>query len=89
MSRNRYPKELREEIVRLALEGHSIQSLARAYEPCAMTIRKWVDATRREMKERGLGDPDETARLHARIRQLETDNAILKKAAAWFAKESL
>ena len=89
MSNKRYSKDLREEIVKLALEGHSVESLARSYEPSSATIHKWIADVQREARDRGLGDPDEYARMRARIQQLETDNAILKKAAAWFAKESL
>ena len=36
-TRNPYPTEFREQLVALARVGHSVESLAREYEPCTAT----------------------------------------------------
>ena len=91
MSKKIYPSELREHLVALATEGRSITSLAREFEPSAATIHKWL-ATYREqvdIDDPSLSDDDRMQRLERENRRLKEDNAILKKAAAWFARESL
>ena len=53
------------------------------------TVDKWVAKRRREIS--GEPDPDAGARelreARKRIRELEMENAFLKKAAAFFARE--
>ena len=87
-----YPAEFREEIIRLARSGRSASSLAREFEPSAVTICKWV---KQADLDEGLRDDgptsDELAQireLRAEVRRLREERDILKKAAAWFARES-
>jgi transposase len=87
-----YPPEYRHRLVELARSGRSADSLAREFEPTAQTIRAWVkqadiDEGRRED---GLTtvERDELKRLRRENRELKMEREILKKAAAWFARES-
>ena len=87
-----YPPEYRKQLVDLVRSGRSADSLAREFEPSAQTIRAWVkqadlDEGRRED---GLTtvEREELARLRRENRELKTERDILKKAAAWFARES-
>lgn len=89
MARKTYEPEFRSHLVALVRQGRSAESLAREFEPTAQTIRNWVAAADAAESETQPFDRD------ARIRELELENAtlreekdILKKAAAWFAKES-
>lgn len=87
-----YPAEYRRKIVALARAGRTLQSLAAEYEPCANTIANWV---KQADLDEGVRDDGLTTDERAELRQLKRDNRrlreereILKKAAAWFARET-
>lgn len=86
-----YPLEFRHKILELARAGKTPTALAREYEIARQTIVNWlkqddVDAGRRE----GVTTEEqlEIRRLRKRVRELEIEREILKKAAAWFARET-
>lgn len=87
-----FPAEFRQEIVRLVRAGRSANSLAREFEPSAVTIRKWVKQADLDEGRRSDGptsqDLDELRKLRSEVRRLREEREILKKAAAWFAQES-
>jgi transposase len=91
-SRPPYPPELRRKIVALHRAGRSIKSLAREFEPCANTIANWVKQADLDdgVRDDGLTTPerDELRRLKRENKRLREEQEILKKAAAWFARES-
>jgi transposase len=91
-SHSPYPPELRRRVVELVRAGRSPEELARKFEPTAQTIRNWVqqadvDEGRRED---GLKteERDEIRRLRRENKTLREEREILKKAAAWFARET-
>jgi transposase len=86
-----YPAEFRHKILELARSGKTATALAREYEIARQTIMNWIkqdeiDAGRREGAT--TEDQIEIRRLKKRIRELEIEREILKKAAAWFARET-
>lgn len=87
-----YPPEFREQIVALHRSGRSIESLAREFEPSATVIRNWVKQAELDDGERldGLTTDEkaELRRLRVENARLREEREILKKAAAWFARES-
>jgi transposase len=92
-----YTKELREEAVKLVTEGGmSIPEVGRRLSVALSTIRYWVKANRegklREVgkHQRPLTDIEmELARVKRELAEVRMERDILKKAAAYFAKESL
>ena len=94
MSRFRtpYPPEFREQILDLVRSGRSIASLAREFEPSEQTIRNWIKQADIDRGVRTDGPTtdakDELRRLRRENRRLREEREILKKAAAWFAKEA-
>jgi transposase len=92
MSRPSYPPEFKRELVELARSGRSIASLAREFEPSAQTIAAWVKQADLDEGRRSDGlttaEREELARLRRENRTLRMEREILKKAAAWFAKET-
>lgn len=87
-----YPAEFREQILALVREGRTPEELSREFEPSAQTIRNWVrqDELDKGLREDGLSREEkaELVRLRRENKRLRQEREILKKAAAWFARES-
>jgi transposase len=92
-----YTKELREEAVKLVTEGGlKIPEVGRRLSVAASTIRYWVKASREgKLKEVGKHQRPlteiemELARVKRELAEARMERDILKKAAVYFAKESL
>jgi transposase len=91
-SRRAYPLEYRQRIIELVRAGRSPESVAREFEPTAQCIRNWVRQAGRDDGRRHDGlTTDERAELQRLRREnatLREEREILKKAAAWFARET-
>jgi transposase len=87
-----YAAEFRRQMVELVRAGRDPEQLAREFEPSAQAIRNWVAQADRDegRREDGLTtlEREELRRLRRENRQLREEREILKKAAAWFARES-
>ena len=87
-----YPPEFRRQMVELVKSGRTPSDLAREYEPSAGSIRNWVAQSERDAGQRndGMSTDEllELRRLRRENKQLRTERDILKRAAAWFARES-
>ena len=92
--RQKYSKEFKLDAVRLVTEqGYSIAETARNLGLNANMLGRWkIEAAESEGAFRGNGklSPEqlELRRLKAENRQLRMEREILKKATAFFAKES-
>lgn len=87
-----YPPEYRERMIELVQSGRSPESLAREFEPSAQCIRNWVRQAERDAGRRHDGlttdERTELQRLRRENATLREEREILKKAAAWFARET-
>ncbi len=87
-----YPLEYRERIIDLVRAGRSPETLAREFEPSAQCIRNWVRQADRDAGRRADGlttaERTELQRLRRENATLREERDILKKAAAWFARET-
>ena len=87
-----YPAELRERLVKLVRSGRSPGELAKEFEPSAQSIRTWVRQADLDdgVRDDGLttSERDEVRKLRRENRRLREERDILKKAAAWFARET-
>jgi len=90
--RTAYPPEFRQQIIELARAGRSAKELAREFEPSEQTIRNWLKQADLDNGRRTDGltseEQAELRRLRRENRQLKLEREILKKAAAWFARET-
>ncbi len=91
-TRRPYPAEFRHRMVELVRAGRSPGSLAREFEPSAQAIRNWVRQADRDEGRRADGlrtqERTELQRLRRENATLREEREILKKAAAWFARET-
>src|SRR6266566_663679 len=91
-SRRAYPLEYRQRIIELVRAGRSPESIAREFEPTSQCIRNWIRQADRDDGRRvdGLTTDERTElqRLKRENATLREEREILKKAAAWFARET-
>lgn len=88
-----YEPEFRQKIVRLVLEeGRTLKSVNEEYSLGEGTVRGWI----RKFDEECESNPDtkdtkklyeENLKLRKQLTEAQKENAFLKKAAAFFAKE--
>jgi transposase-like protein len=92
-ARRKFTQEYKDEAVELAVSsGRPIAEIARDLGIHEATLGNWVNTAKRsgKLKEKPL-DTGERARLkelEEENRRLRMERDFLKKAAAWFAKES-
>jgi transposase len=92
-TRKQYTKEFKEGAVRLVTEqGRSIADAAKSLGIPSWSLSRWVQAAKREGADafRGQGQrtplEQQVVELRQQVKHLEEERAILKKAAAYFAK---
>jgi transposase len=93
MSSQRYTPEFKDEAVRQVTEkGHSVPEVAARLGVSIHSLYKWVKAVRPTMNEQRsdelLDAKKEILKLRAELRRTQEERDILKKAAAYFARES-
>ena len=87
-----YPPEYKRRLVELVRAGRNPEELAAKFEPSAQAIRNWVRQADRDDGHRQDGltteEREELRRLRREVKTLREERDILKKAAAWFARET-
>ncbi len=85
----RYPEEFKRQIIDLYLSGKSVTELANEYGLVEQTIYKWkkLYAPTIKVDENQTISMKEYKDLQKKMRELEMENEILKKATAIFAKK--
>ena len=92
--RRRFTKEFKSETVRLIREGgKTIRQVARDLDLTESAVRNWfkqaeIDVGRGAPGALTTAEREELQRLRRENRQLQMERDILKKATAFFAKES-
>lgn len=92
MTTRRYAPEYRRQMVEMVRTGRTAEQLSREFECSAQAIRNWVRQADLDEGRRADGlttvERDELRRLRRENLQLREEREILKKAAAWFARET-
>lgn len=96
MEKRKFSREFKIEAVRLIIErGVSVPQASRDLDVHATVLRKWVKAFSADPKEafpgKGQMKPEqlEIDRLRKEVAKLKAERDILKKAAAYFARDSI
>ena len=93
-ARRRFSDEFKAGVVRLVLdEGKTAGAVARELDLTETAVRAWVVRARADRTKGRSGglttvEREELARLRKENRELRLERDVLKKAAAFFAKES-
>ena len=88
-----YPKEFRDEVVRVALdreEGVRIRDIAKDFGITESCLGNWMAEARRGGREpEAKSELAELREAKKRIRLLEQENEVLRRATAYFARDVL
>jgi len=93
-SRRRFSDEFKAGAVGLVLkEGKSINRVAGELDLTPSSLSRWVEQARADQGKSQRGtltseEKEELTRLRKEVRELRLEREILKKAAAFFAKEN-
>ncbi len=91
-----YPKEFRRDVVAVARRGEQSRAeLARSFGISESCLTRWLQvADREDGQPPGVGagselSPEQVRELLKRNKQLEQENEILRRATAYFARDTL
>lgn len=89
----KFPPEFKRDVVRVARRGDlSVAEVAADFDISVESVRRWMhQADIDDGVKDGLttAEQAEVVRMRREIRRLEMENEILRRAAAYFARDSL
>jgi transposase len=87
-----YPEEFRREAVELVRQGRAVPDVASSLGVSGQSLRNWVRQGQLDRQERDDGltsaEREELRGLRKRVKRLEQERDILKRATALFARET-
>ena len=90
-SRRSFTEEFKAEAVRLAQSSPNVAAVARNLDLDVSTLRSWIHRAKQPQGDEGALSPSERQellKLRREVTVLRMEREILKKATAFFAKES-
>jgi transposase len=91
-SRPPHPEEFRREAVQMVRSGRKLSDVATSLGVTEQSLRNWVKRDQLERRERDdgltLAERDELRDLRRKVKRLEQERDLLKRAAAFFARET-
>jgi transposase len=90
--RGRYPREFRRDVAALVLDqGRSVADVAQEMKLVESSVARWARQERIDRGEReGLSteEREELVKLRREVKRLSTERELLKRAVAFWVKES-
>jgi transposase len=87
-----YPEQFRREAVELVRQGRAVPDVAASLGMSGQSLRNWVRQEQLDRQERDDGltsvEREELRELRRRVKRLEQERDILKRATALFARET-
>jgi transposase len=91
-SRPPYPSEFRREAVAMVRSGRKVSEVAEVLGVTEQSLRNWVKQEALDRRERDDGltsaEREELRDLRRQVKRLEQERDLLKRAAAFFARET-
>ncbi len=87
--RKKYSDEFKQKMInKVVIEDKSIVSVSKEYGLGLGTLNTWIKKYRSDQSLEDVQMDDELLKAQRKIKELERENEFLKKASAFFAKES-
>jgi transposase len=80
-----YPDELRQQALRLREAGKSLRAIGQDLGVSYQTVSNWIQVAESDLPPE---EREELVRLRRDVRRLQQERDVLKKAVAFFARES-
>ncbi len=91
-SRPPYPEEFRREAVQMVRSGRKVSDVAGSLGVTEQSLRNWVKQDQLNHRERDDGlrseEREELRELRRKVKRVEQERDLLKRAAAFFARET-
>ena len=91
-TRPSFPPEFRREAVQLVLGGRTVKDVSGALGCSEQSLHNWVKQRQLDRRERDDGltsaEREELRELRKRVKRVEQERDILKRATAFFARET-
>ena len=91
MNQQRFPEEFKAEAAKQVIEhGHSVADVSRRLGVSTHSLYKWIKQQQIPLAQRTqqANQSEELRRLKAALKRVTQERDILKKAAAYFARQS-
>ncbi len=87
-----YPQEFRDDVVRVARQrdpGVTLEQIAADFGIHPMTLSTWLRKADEDEEPNRSGPSDDLAEANRRIKLLEQENEVLRRAAAYLSQANL
>jgi transposase len=86
--RRRYDAEFKKNILKMMADGRSVSSLSQSFGVSEGLLYRWKSDSKKAKAEDARGDKDEVKELRKRLKEVELERDILKKALSIFSRQT-
>lgn len=87
-NRRRYDAEFKANILRMIANGRSVSSVSQAMGISEGLLYRWKSQAKKADQKEGTSESEEVKALRKRVKELEQERDILKKALSIFSRQT-
>ncbi len=86
--RRRYDAEFKKNILKMIEDGRSVASLSQSFGVSEGLLYRWKSDAKKRKRTVGSGEKEEVKQLRKRLKEVELERDILKKALSIFSRQT-